>query len=142
MSRIFRDRCETGLARGGRLVPRIGKFVGPVDEKTVAKRLREFRKRRGLTQVEVAEKLGIQQALLSTYERGQVRIHAVLVAAFADLFKVSADQLLGLKEPKGNGVLHDRRFLRRLERIEKLPKRAKQTLLATIDTYLTGLERR
>lgn len=123
-------------------MPRIGKFVGPVDEKTVAKRLRELRKRRGLTQVEVAEKLGIQQALLSTYERGQVRIHAVLVAAFADLFKVSADQLLGLKEPKGNGALHDRRFLRRLERIEKLPKRAKQTLLATIDTYLTGLERR
>ncbi len=28
-------------------MPRIGKFVGPVDEKTVAKRLREFRKRRG-----------------------------------------------------------------------------------------------
>lgn len=123
-------------------MPRIGKIVGPVDEKTISKRLRELRKQRGLTQVEVAEKLGIQQALLSAYELGQVRMHGVLVAAFAELFKVSADQILGLKEIKGNGVLHDRRFLRRLEKIEKLPRRAKQTLLGTIDTYLAGLDRR
>jgi len=123
-------------------VPRVGKYVTPVDEKTIAKRLRELRKERGLTQTEVAEKLGIQQALLSAYELGQVRIHGALVAAFAALYKVSADQLLGLKEIKGNGAIHDRRFLRRLERIEKLPRRAKQTLLGTIDAYLTGLEKR
>jgi len=123
-------------------VPRVGKYVAPVDEKTIGKRLRELRKARGLTQVEVAEKLGIQQALLSAYELGQVRIHGALVAAFASLFKVSADQILGLKDIKGNGAVHDRRFLRRLERIEKLPRRAKQTILGTIDTYLAGLEKR
>lgn len=123
-------------------MPRVGKYVAPVDEKTIGKRLRELRKARGLTQIEVAEKLGIQQALLSAYELGQVRIHGALVAAFASIFKVSADQILGLKEIKGNGAVHDRRFLRRLERIEKLPRRAKQTLLGTIDTYLAGLEKR
>ncbi len=123
-------------------MPRVGKYVAPVDEKTIGKKLRELRKARGLTQIEVADKLGIQQALLSAYELGQVRIHGALVAAFASLFKVSADQILGLKEIKGNGALHDRRFLRRLERIEKLPRRAKQTLLGTIDTYLAGLEKR
>lgn len=123
-------------------MPRVGKYVAPVDEKTIGKRLRELRKARGLTQVEVAEKLGIQQALLSAYELGQVRIHGALVAAFASLFKVSADQILGLKDIKGNGAVHDRRFLRRLERIEKLPRRAKQTILGTIDTYLAGLEKR
>jgi hypothetical protein len=36
----------------------------------------------------------------------------------------------------------DRRFIRRLEKIEKLPKRAKQALLKTIDTYLVGVEKR
>jgi hypothetical protein len=36
----------------------------------------------------------------------------------------------------------DRRFIRRLEKIEKLPKRAKQALLKTIDTYLVGAEKR
>jgi transcriptional regulator with XRE-family HTH domain len=114
----------------------------PVDEKTIGKRLREFRKRRGMTQAEVAHKLGLQQALLSAYELGQVRIHGALVAAFAQIFKVPADEILGLREVKENGVFRDRRFIRRLERIERLPKRAKQTLLGTIDAYLAGLEKR
>ena len=43
---------------------------------------------------------------------------------------------------KEDVVLRDRRFIERLERIEKLPKRAKQTLLKTIDTYLVGIEKR
>jgi len=123
-------------------LPRIGKYLAPVDEKTIGERLREFRKLRGMTQVEVADKLGVQQALLSAYELGQVRVHGALVAAFAQLFRVSADELLGLKQPKQSSPSTDRRFIRRLERIERLPKRAKQTLLSTIDTYLAGLEKR
>ncbi len=109
-----------------------------MDEETIGKRLRELRKRRGLTQVEVAQKLGIQQALLSAYELGQVRIHGVLVAAFAELFKVSADEILALKPLKENGAFRDRRFIRRLEKIERLPKRAKQTLLKNLDMFLKG----
>lgn len=123
-------------------MPQIGQFRGPVDEKTIGKKLRELRKQRGLTQVEVASQLGIQQALLSAYELGQVRIHGALIAAFADLYKVSSDEILGRKPSKANGVIHDRRFVRRLEKIEQLPKRARQTLLGTIDTYLAGLDKR
>jgi transcriptional regulator with XRE-family HTH domain len=137
-----RKHGDTSLARGGKPLPRTGQYIAPVDEKTIGHRIRDLRKRRGLTQVEIAEKLGIQQALLSAYELGQVRIHGALVAAFADIFKVSADEILGLKPQKQNGPFSDRRFLRRLERIEKLPKRAKQTLLSTIDTYISGLEKR
>ena len=40
-------------------VPRLGKYDAPVDEQTIARRLRELRKRRGLTQVELAGKVGI-----------------------------------------------------------------------------------
>ena len=88
--------------------------------------------------MEVAQKVGIQQALLSAYELGHVRIHGVLVAAFAELFRVSADEILGLKPTKENGAFRDRRFIRRLEKIEKLPKRAKQTLLKNLDMFLKG----
>lgn len=119
-------------------MPRIGRYTAPVDEETIGKRLRELRKRRGLTQVEVAQKLGIQQALLSAYELGQVRVHGVLVAAFAELFRVPADEILGLKPMKENGAFRDRRFIRRLEKIERLPKRAKQTLLKNLDMFLKG----
>jgi transcriptional regulator with XRE-family HTH domain len=112
-----------------------------VDERTIARRLKELRKRRGKTQAELAAALGIDQTLVSAYERGAVRLHGAIVAAFAKALRTSTDQILGLKELKQDGLFSDRRFIRRLERIEKLPKRAKQALLKTIDTYLAGAER-
>lgn len=117
-------------------MPRLGKYVAPVDEQTIARRVRELRKRRGLTQVELAGKVGIDQTLLSTYERGTVRLHGAMVAALAKALRTTTDELLGLKEPKENGLIKDRRFLRRLERIDRLPRRKKDALLTTIDAFL------
>lgn len=117
-------------------MPRLGKYVAPVDEQTIARRLRELRKRRGLSQVELAEKVGIDQTLLSTYERATVRIHGAMVAALAKALRVTSDELLGLKESKENGLIKDRRFLRRLDQIDRLPRRKKDALLTTIDALL------
>lgn len=123
-------------------MPRLGKYKTPVDEKTVGGHLRDLRKRRGLSQAEVAERLGVYQSLLSEYERGTVRVPGTIIAALARIYRTSSDEILGLKPLKEDGPFRDRRFIRRLERIEKLPKRAKQTLLKTLDTYLDGAERR
>lgn len=109
----------------------------PVDAKTIGKRLSELRKSRGLTQVEIAKQLGMTQALVSDYERGKLRLHGGLVVAFAKALRVSADQILGLKQTNGQGFLKDRRFLRRLQKIDKLSKRDKQSLLGTIDAFLS-----
>lgn len=117
-------------------MPRLGNYVAPVDEKTIARKLRELRTRRGMTQVELAEKVGIDQTLLSTYERGTVRLHAAMVAALAKALRTTTDELLGLKEPKDTGLVKDRRFLRRLEQIDRLPRRKKDALLTTIDAFL------
>jgi transcriptional regulator with XRE-family HTH domain len=117
-------------------MPRLGKYIAPVDEQTIARRLRDLRKRRGLTQVKLAERVGIDQTLLSTYERGTVRLHGAIVAALAKALRTSTDELLGMKEPKDNGIIKDRRFLRRLELIDKLPRRKKDALLTTIDAFL------
>ena len=74
--------------------------------------------------------------MLSTYERGTVRIHGAMVAALAKALRTSTDELLGVKESKENGVMKDRRFLRRLEQIDRLPRRKKDALLTTIDAFL------
>jgi transcriptional regulator with XRE-family HTH domain len=107
-------------------------------EKLIGSRIVEIRKRLGMPQVELAAKLGMSQSILSRYERGTIRLHGALVAEFARVLQVSADELLGLKEPKaanGNRPL-GRRFRRRLERIESLPRRKQQALLTTIDAFL------
>lgn len=86
--------------------------------------------------MEVAEQLGIRQALVSEYERGETRVHSALLAAFAKVLRVSTDEILGVKEGRENGLIKDRRFLRRLEQIDKLPRRRKDALLMTIDAFL------
>jgi len=68
-------------------------------------------------------------------------VPSTVLAAFSRVLRTSPDQILGLKPLKENGIFGDRRFIRRLERVEKLPKRSKQALLKTIDTYLDGAER-
>lgn len=109
--------------------------LGP---ETFGERLARIRKERGFTQVELAEKVGIIQALISDYENGKLRMHAEMLARFALALGVSADELLGLKASKGNGHRPKRRVLRRLEQIEKLPEPRQRVLLATIDGYLKG----
>jgi transcriptional regulator with XRE-family HTH domain len=123
-------------------VPKLGKYLTPVDEKTIGKRLKDLRKARGLTQVELARQVGIPQTLLSEYERGTVRLHGAMVTGLAKMLHASTDELLSVKPLKENGSFQDRRLFRRLQRIEKLPKRAKQTLLRTIDLFLEGAEKR
>jgi len=91
-----------------------------------------------MTQMELAEKLGIRQVLVSQYELGKVRVHGALIAAFAKALRTSADVILGVKESKENGLIKDRRFLRRLEQIDRLPRRKKDALLTTIDAFLKG----
>lgn len=110
----------------------------PVDEKLIGRRLQELRKQQGFTQVEIARRLGINQSLVSQYERGDLRLHGTLVAALATILKASTDQLLGLKPVETDGLLKDRRFLRRLQKIDELPKRRKQALLKSLDMLLKG----
>ena len=120
-------------------MPRRRKPIGPVDEKLIGRRLQDLRKQRGLTQVELAEKLGINQSLVSQYERGELRLHGALVAAFATVFAVSSDQVLGLERAEDQGgLLRDRRFLRRIQKIDQLSKRHKQALLKSLDMLLKG----
>jgi transcriptional regulator with XRE-family HTH domain len=111
----------------------------PVDARTIGRRLAFIRKMRGVTQVEIANQLGLTQTLVSDYERGKLRLHGSLIVAFARALKVSSDEILGLKDTNLHGPFKDRRFLRRLETIDKLPRRDRQALLATIDKFLAGL---
>jgi transcriptional regulator with XRE-family HTH domain len=103
-------------------------------------RLRAIRTDRGLTQVELAEQVGVIQVIISDYERGVLRPYHDMIARFARTLKVSADELLGLKPFKGNGDANIK-LMRRLKQIEALPDAQQKVLLKTIDTFIKGAER-
>ena len=106
---------------------------------TPGERLARLRKERGWTQVELAERVGITQTLLSDYERGKLRLNADLIVRFVNALETTTDELL---QPKGaRSPLRrkpSRRVLRRMERIEKLPPHQQNHLLKTIDGFLKG----
>ncbi len=117
-------------------MPRRGTYTTPTDEKTIAARLRDIRRRRGLTQAEVAKQLGIDQTLVSNYERGAARLHGALVAGFAKTLRVSADEILGLKDSAPKNGAANGRLLRRLLRIEELSPSDRKAVLKFLDALL------
>ena len=109
----------------------------PKSNETPGQRLARIRRERGFTQVELAEKTGLVQALVSDYERGKLRLNADMILRFAAALEVSTDALL---QPSGpvESRKPSRRVLRRLEQIEALPQSQQTALLRTIDTFLDG----
>jgi transcriptional regulator with XRE-family HTH domain len=110
-----------------------------VDSESFGSRLARLRKERGFTQIELAEKSGFIQAVISDYERDKLRPYADVAARLAAILGVTTDELLGLAAAtKGSNATKYRRFLRRLELIDQLPKRDQDALLRTIDAFLTA----
>jgi transcriptional regulator with XRE-family HTH domain len=120
--------------------PRSRLKLPPLDlgRETLGQRVARLRKDRGYTQVELAEKIGIIQEIVSNYERDRLRMHAEMVARFATALGVTADELLGLKESRTNGGVGKipRRVLRRVELIGGLPMSDQRALLNTIDKFV------
>jgi transcriptional regulator with XRE-family HTH domain len=112
----------------------------PEGARAIGERITALRKARGVTQVELAEVLGISQALVSKYERGELLLHAELLAQFAIALRVSADELLGLQKRKPSTVpaapMVDRTLARRFVLVQALPRRDRDALTRTIDAFL------
>ena len=106
------------------------------DEKEIGRRLREAREHQNLTQAELAAKLGLDQTLVSAYERGTIRIHAALIASFARVLKISTDEVLGLKSVRANGHVKSLGLRRRLKQMDSLPPGDLRALLQTVDRFL------
>lgn len=110
-----------------------------VPKKDLGTRVRSLRQQRGITQVELAQALGLTQSNVSAIERGARGITIHQVVELARVLRASTDEILGQSSQTGQKTtlpLKDRRFLRRLQMIEQLPKRDQQALLRTLDAFL------
>jgi len=69
--------------------------------KALGQRLAALRKEAALSQQAVADQLGIAQQTLAHYEVGTARMPVSIVPAFAKLYGVDANELLGLPGATG-----------------------------------------
>lgn len=111
------------------------------DTETLGHRIARLRREKGLTQTELAERLKVSQPVVSDYENDVIRLPADVVMQIADILGASTDELLGMKaataRASGNANIKNRRLFRRMQEIEKLPRRDQEALLRTIEAFIS-----
>jgi transcriptional regulator with XRE-family HTH domain len=119
---------------------RQSKHTSHTGEESFGRRLARLRKAAGLSQLELAQHLGVAQTLVSEYEHDRRRVHGQRLSGIARRLHVSVDELLGHKPSKTNGTL-SLKLVRRLKGIEELPPTKQKALLQLVDAFLRDSKR-
>jgi transcriptional regulator with XRE-family HTH domain len=111
------------------------------DTETLGARIARLRREKGLTQAELAEALQVSQPVISDYENDVIRLPTDALVQIAELLGTSTDELLGIKaattRTSANNSIKNRRLYRRMQEIEKLPRRDQEALLRTIEAFIS-----
>jgi transcriptional regulator with XRE-family HTH domain len=119
------------------LMPNMGR---PSNRKRSAfgERLVAAREEAGLSQRELADKLGITQRALSWWERESVALRPEQVAQLATVLGVSTDHLLGVPSTKKRGTGPTGKARRAFEAVSKLPRHHQQKIVDVVETFVAG----
>ena len=108
-----------------------------------AARLTALRRARGLTQIQLAEKIGSSQRAISSYETVAEFPPTSVVLDLAKALGVSADELLGLKPPKAaktESLVDDdpevRRLWKTFQLVLSLPERDRRAVVRLIHSLV------
>src|SRR5215212_3675886 len=97
--------------------------------------LKELRKRRGLSQKELAAAVGVHYLQISKYETGSYFPTVGKVIAIAKSLRVGIDQLFGEVVPD-EGHVNNLRLLHRFRDLESLPKDDQDVAVKLIDALI------
>ena len=109
--------------------------------KELGSRLAQLRRAAGLTQVQLAETLGISQQMVASYEVGRRRIPVSMLPALAQALKVQVDALLGSPARAQARRGPASQLQRSIERIGELPKPKQRFVLEMLETVLAQASR-
>jgi transcriptional regulator with XRE-family HTH domain len=110
------------------------------DERTffasLGERVAQLRKARNITQVQLAEALGVSQQTIQSYEVGRRRIPVSTLRVLAKTLGVSLEELTaeGEHAPRKRGPVSQ--IQQYLERISQLPRAKQRAVMNVIDAML------
>ena len=99
--------------------------MGTENLKTLSERIKELRKKNGLTQLQLAKKLNITDKAVSKWEAGEGNPDISLLPAIASIFDCTIDYLLTGKEPEEKIVF--------MSKLELCAKKDDPTILDSLD---------
>jgi len=112
--------------------PKPGTLFKDVKRTAVGTNIAIYRRRRGVTQAELAEKTGMDKTTVSYYERKAIAIPLDKLQKIAEVLKVPADILLSGKATI-NDLEVNKPLLKRLEKAKSLPPEKQKLLIDLID---------
>ena len=103
--------------------------------KKLGAKVATLRKEQYITQVKMAELLGISQQLVAAYESGSRKIPAALLPVFSKMFAISVEELLGMsteKTKRGPSSL----LQRQMEQVTHLSRNKQKLVIEMLDAIL------
>jgi len=97
-------------------------------------RLTEARQRVGLSQAELADKIGVDRRMIAHWERRSVTLRPEQLVALAAALKSSTDELLGLQPPRSGGPTGKVRQV--FERVSRLPRKQQAKVVEFVDAFV------
>ncbi len=103
---------------------------------SLGQRLAQARQEAGLTQQQLAEMLGVDQRVITYWERKEVALRADQLRALTDALGVTADFLLGRHSPKRRGSGPTGKAKRLFEAVSRLPRHQQEKVFAILEPYI------
>ena len=98
-------------------------------------RVANLRREQNITQVQLADALGVSQQTVNAYEAGTRRVPVSMLSDLATTLAVSVEELIGVSSPSGRRGPTPK-LLQQVERIQRLPKSQQRFVMQMIDTAL------
>ena len=99
-------------------------------------RIAALRKEQGMTQVQLAERLGLTQQMIASYEVGRRRVPVSLLPQIADTLAASLDELIGKKDTQPGKRGPSSLLQKQIERLSRLPKAQQKMVMQMLDGVL------
>ncbi len=105
--------------------------------KDLGARVAQLRKDQGLTQTQLAERLGIAQQTLAHYEVGRLRVAASMLPTLAQMLNTSVEELIGQAPARTNGKRGPApKLQQQMERLSALPKPKQRAVMEVLESML------
>ena len=106
----------------------------------LGQRIATLRKAQGLTQVQLAEAIGIAQQTLAHYEAGRLRLLAGALLNLASQLSVTVEELVGSPSAKRTAGKRDPqpKIAPQLQQIEALPKAKQRAISQVLDSVIAA----
>lgn len=105
----------------------------------LGQRIATLRKAQGLTQVQLAEHLGVAQQTLAHYEAGRLRVLAGALPTLAERLAVGIEDLIGYAPKRGAAKRGPApKLQQQLEQVQALPIAKQRAIAQVLDSMLAN----